>query len=210
MGHLLVLRHAQSVWNAAGRWQGWTDAPLSPLGAEQARKAGRALASLGTSPDRVASSDLARARQTAELLAAELGYEGPFVVDPDLREQELGQWNGLTREEIEARWPGQIEARGAGRLDRVPGGETRRAFFERAMGALGRLGAGGDDVLAVTHGGVVMALERALGIWHEGNRHGNLSGWRLEAKGSPPNLDLVPLEHLDLLAMGAETVTGSA
>jgi glucosyl-3-phosphoglycerate phosphatase len=211
VGRLLVVRHAQSVWNAAGRWQGWSDAPLSELGVDQARLAGQALAEAGVVPELVAASDLARARVTAELIAFELEYEKPLVVEPDLREQDLGEWNGLTNEEISTRWPEQFLARRAGQLGTVPGGEPGDDFFRRSVGALRRLAGGGAEVaVVVAHGGVVIALEKALGVSAKGSRHPNLSGWWLEVRGSHEDLDLVPLERVDLLALGAETVTGHA
>lgn len=211
MGRLLVVRHAQSVWNAAGRWQGWSDAPLSELGVEQARQAGRALAMAGTSPGAMASSDLARARSTVALIADELGYAGPLAVDADLREQDLGEWNGLTNDEIAAVWPAELEARRAGRLEDVPGGEDAAVFAGRCLGALGRIAAGGaDEAVVVAHGGVIIALERALGVWRDGNRHAHLGGWWVASRGVGPDPELVALRKVDLLASQPETVTGPA
>jgi broad specificity phosphatase PhoE len=177
----------------------------------QATQAGRALAAAGTMPDAIASSDLVRAWSTAGLIAAELGYRRPLVVDPDLREQDLGDWNGLTSDEIAALWPSQLDARRSGRLDEVPGGEAGPVFAARCLGALERLAASGaDETVVVAHGGVIIALERALGLWRDGNRHGHLAGWWVEGKGTPPDLELVALGHVDLLAPQPETVTGPA
>jgi broad specificity phosphatase PhoE len=214
VGRLLVIRHAQSIWNAAGRWQGWSDPPLSEFGAEQAWLAGQALAANGLTPSLMACSDLARARRTAELIALELGYEQPLVIDRDLREQDVGDWNGLTSEQIAARWPREYEARRAGELGAVPGGETGSDFIDRSVSAIYRLACRqADEAVVVAHAGVVVALELALGVW-EGRRHSNLSGWWLEAQGDPPDLELVPVSRVDLLAHGAEevekTVTGYA
>jgi len=197
MGRLLVVRHAQSAWNAAGRWQGWSDAPLSELGVKQAVAAGGALAAEGFAPDLIACSDLARSRRTAELIAVEVGYEGALVTDPDLREQDLGEWNGLSREELVARWPVEFEARQMGDLGTVPGGEPGAHFLERATRAVQRVaGIGADESLVVTHGGVVIALEKLLGTWSLGSRHNNLSGWWLESLGNPQAL--VSLGRVDL------------
>jgi len=211
VGRLLVIRHAQSVWNAAGRWQGWSDAPLSELGIEQAGLAGQALGAAGVQPDLVAASDLTRARDTAELIAFELDYSGPVVIDPDLREQDLGDWNGLTNEEIATRWPEQFQARRAGQLGTVPGGEAGADFTSRSVGAVRRLAARGAEVaVVVAHGGVVIALEQALGVSAKGNRHPNLSGWWIEGRAEAGEVELVPLMRVDLLALGAEVVTGRA
>jgi broad specificity phosphatase PhoE len=211
MGRLLVVRHAQTAWNAAGRWQGWSDVPLSEVGVDQATRAGAALAAAGVVPSAMASSDLVRARRTAEILAAEIGYDGPLTVDPDLREQDLGEWNGRTNAEIAAVWPAELEARRAGRLDEVPGGEEGTVFVARCLGALARLAGGDEDeTVVVAHGGVVIALERALGVWRDGNRHDHLAGWWVESRGTPPDLELVVLSKADLLAPQTETVTGPA
>jgi broad specificity phosphatase PhoE len=211
VGRILVLRHAQSVWNAAGRWQGWSDAPLSELGEQQARQAGRALRAAGAHPEAMACSDLLRARRTAELIAAELGFGAPLIVDPDLREQDLGYWNGLTSDEIAQKWPAELDGRRSGRLLEVPGGEDGTVFAERCLGALLRIAAQpAEEVVTVAHGGVVIALERAIGVFKDGNHHRNLSGWWVEAKGAPPDLELVPLQRVDLLAAGVETVPGPA
>jgi broad specificity phosphatase PhoE len=211
VGRLLVVRHAQSLWNADNRWQGWSDVPLSELGVEQARQAGRALAAAGTTPGAMASSDLARARSTAELIAVEIGYSRALTVDPDLREQDLGEWNGLTTDEIAAIWPAQLGSRRAGRLGEVPGGEEETVFAARCLGALGRLAAAGaDETVVVAHGGVIIALERALGVWKDGNRHPHLGGWWVESRGEPPDLELVAVRKVDLLAPQPETVPGPA
>jgi probable phosphoglycerate mutase len=178
---------------------------------EQAVQAGRALAAAGTAPSAIASSDLIRARRTAELIAAELGYGRPLIADPDLREQDLGEWNGRTNAEIAAIWPSQLDARRAGGLEEVPGGEEGAAFAARCLGALGRLAGGDDDeTVVVAHGGVVISLERALGVWRAGNRHDHVAGWWVESRGTPPDLELVALCKVDLLAPQTETVTGPA
>ncbi len=148
---------------------------------------------------------------TAELIAFELEYERPLVVDPDLREQDLGQWNGLTNEEISKRWPDELQARRAGRLGTVPGGEPGEDFSRRILRGVRRVaGRGAETAVVVAHGGVVIALERALGISSKGNRHPNLSGWWLDVHGTPEDPELVPLEFVELMALDAETVTGRA
>ena len=155
---LLLLRHGQSGWNAEGRWQGWADPPLSALGEAQATSAGHHLAGLGL--ERVATSDLQRARRTGELIAAELGLDG-VEVDEGLRERNVGDWSGLTTAEIEARWPGQIEAWRQGRLPSPPNGEAD--MLPRVLAALERLAGRGGVWLVVTHGGVIHAVDRHLG-----------------------------------------------
>jgi broad specificity phosphatase PhoE len=205
MGRILLVRHAQSVWNAAGRWQGWSDAPLSDVGVAQAERAGRALAEHGFAPASVACSDLARARQTAELLARRCAYRGTLTLDPALREQGLGDWEGLTNDQISARWPGSLEARNAGIGAVIPQGEPEDAFSTRVLEALQRISSRSryGEVLVVTHGGVVMVLERALGVWGPERRHPNLAGWWLEVTDGPGGAVLKPLEPIELLTMPA-------
>ena len=99
---------------------------------DQARLAGRALAEAGVVPELVAASDLARARVTAELIAFELEYEKPLVVEPDLREQDLG---AVERPDQRMRypldWPEQFLARRAGQLGTVRG--ENRATISSAV-----------------------------------------------------------------------------
>lgn len=163
MTRLLLLRHGESEWNALGRWQGWADPPLSPEGQDQARVAGRLLRPEGFTA--VAASDLQRARVTAEVAASELGLSHRVLIEPGLREYDVGEWSGLTRPEIEARWPGALEAWRHGRLSATPGGETRKAFAARIMAAVERVAAtdSAGPVLVITHGGVITTLERLLG-----------------------------------------------
>lgn len=157
--HLLLVRHGQSTWNATHRWQGRADPPLSPLGEAQARQAAAVLAHDGL--EAVVTSPLRRARQTAATLAAELGLDPPTVWE-DLAERDVGDWTGLTRIEIEERWPGALDPP---RSD-PPGGESSADFRRRVGGALDRaLGRfAGRRVLVVAHGGVIRAVEAASGV----------------------------------------------
>jgi len=171
--HLLLVRHGQSVWNAVGRWQGQADPPLSALGEEQARDAAGRLSTVGFS--RVVASDLQRARRTAEILAGGLGLE--VEPDADLREMDVGDWTGLTRAEIEDRWPGELAAWSEGRSESTMGGESRAHLTARARSTLVRVAAQaspGDRVLLVSHGGLIRNLDRALGLLPHGI--GNLMG----------------------------------
>jgi probable phosphoglycerate mutase len=161
MARLLLVRHGESTWNATGRWQGWADPPLSDLGSAQAEAAAPAAAPV----DAVVSSDLQRALVTAELMAAVLEIDGVHV-EADLRERDVGDFTGLTRAEIEERWPG-ILSQGNASISRDPRfGETVEALATRVNAALARLAAtfAGQRVLVVTHGGVVRNLERSFGV----------------------------------------------
>lgn len=155
MSRILVVRHGESEWNAAGRWQGQQDPPLTALGRRQALAAA---ANLGV-VDEIVASDLQRAAETAALVAEHLGI-GPVHVDARIRERHAGPWEGLTRAEIDALYPGFL---GEGR--RPTGWEDDDVLVARARGFLVELAAGldGGDALAFSHGGVIRALERLLG-----------------------------------------------
>lgn len=164
MTRLLLVRHGESEWNATGRWQGWADPPLSELGTRQALVGARAVGAV----DAIVSSDLQRARMTADIIASELGI-GPVVVDAALRERDAGPWTGLTRTQIETEWPGWLaEAK------RPEGYEEDESVLDRALPVLATLERAGEVVLVVTHGGLIGAVERSLGEPHA--RTPNLGG----------------------------------
>lgn len=154
-----MLRHGESEWNASGRWQGHADPPLTELGRQQAAAAAPILAAECPPFDLVVASDLRRARETAEVLAGALGL-GPVVIDPRLREADAGEWQGLTRAEIELRWPGWLDA---GR--RPPGFEPYDAAAARFGEALrdAAQAVPGGQALVISHGGVLRAARRQLG-----------------------------------------------
>ena len=168
VGHLLVVRHGQSTWNADGRWQGQEDPPLSTLGVRQARLAADALGTF----DVVAASPLERALTTATIIADAAGI-GPVLVDTDLTERHAGGFQGLTRPEIEERFPGYLAER-----RNPPGWEYDEDVATRAAGALARIVArigDGGTALVVSHGGVITCLERTVGAARTG-RVANLGG----------------------------------
>ena len=154
MTRFILVRHGESVWNAEGRLQGQLDPELSALGRRQVK----ALAPLvqGLRPDRCVSSDLLRARQTAEIL----GFPEPEV-DPAWREIDVGEWGGQLATEVDP----ELMAGWRSGLADPPGGESRAAFLARVGGALDRLGpADGSTVLISTHGGCVrMACAHVTG-----------------------------------------------
>jgi len=152
---ILLVRHGQSVWNADGRWQGQADPPLSDVGVDQAAAAADSDEVVGV--DALYSSDLERARHTAELLGVRLGLVP--VVDVRLRERHAGDWQGRTRAEIEDGWPGYLRS---GR--RPEGYEADDSVLARVLDVLTTIASGDHaDVLVVTHGGVVRTVERHLG-----------------------------------------------
>lgn len=158
MRRLLLARHGQSVSNAIRRFQGAQDVALSPLGMRQAEALGQAVSRRAIA--HVYVSPFERARHTAEIALAGLGL--PLTVVDDLRELSLGEWEGCTVEEIRTR-PGDPYARWV--RDPVqcppPGGEPLADVQARVLRAVERITAAhpnGDDVLIVSHGGVISAL----------------------------------------------------
>jgi broad specificity phosphatase PhoE len=162
---MLIVRHGESEWNRAGRWQGWEDIALTPLGEAQARARGAQLAGSGHRFAAVHSSDLRRAARTAALLAHSLGA-GPAVADRGLRERFGGEWQGRTGKEIDAQWPGVRDAWRRGELAAPPGGEADTVVLERIHAALERIHTTNPPgpVLVVTHHGVVRLLSIHSGI----------------------------------------------
>jgi len=156
---LLLVRHAESSWNAAGRWQGHADPPLSERGVAQANALARDLA--GEPIDRIVSSDLRRAAETAAILGRARGLEP--LLEPRLRELDLGAWEGLTRDEIASTAQADLRRFDAGDPDVRPGGgETLREIERRVRFAVRELveAHAGQRLAVVTHLGVIRALVR--------------------------------------------------
>ena len=153
---ILLVRHGESEWNAAGRWQGWADAPLSELGQQQAVEAAQGVGAV----DAVFSSDLSRAAETARIISELIGV-GPVLTLEGLRERDVGEWSGLTRKEIGERWPETLEAWGRGEMPPPPGGESNEAIITRVLDALRSIARDWPhaEVLVVSHGGVIRLLE---------------------------------------------------
>lgn len=152
MRRLLLARHGETEWNAVGRLQGHTDIPLNDRGRTQARELASALA--GHAIGRVVTSDLARARETGEIVAAALGLARPDVV-PELRERRFGVFEGLTRDECMQRYPEAWQAWHA-RTGVPDGAEPLDGAVARMHAALEALLAGDSaPVLVVSHGGIM-------------------------------------------------------
>ncbi|MCC2318198.1 histidine phosphatase family protein [Cellulomonas chengniuliangii] len=164
-GRVLLWRHGRTAHNASGRLQGQVDIPLDDVGLWQARTAAAALAARYR-PTRVVSSDLSRARATADALAAQVGLE--LVLDPRVRERSFGDWEGMTSDEIAARWPDEHAAWARGGEPHRPGGESRADVAERMREAVGEHAAGlgaGDTLVVVTHGAAIsLAVGALLGL----------------------------------------------
>lgn len=157
---LIAVRHGETAWNRETRIQGQLDIPLNALGQAQAQRVAQALS--GELVHAVYASDLSRARQTAEAIAAGLGL--PVRLDAGLRERAFGVFEGLTWAEIESAWP--AESQRWRRRDPdfgAPGGEVLQDFYQRCVGSVARLAQRhpGQTVVIVAHGGVLDCLYRA-------------------------------------------------
>jgi probable phosphoglycerate mutase len=159
--HIVFWRHGRTAWNAERRFQGQTDVPLDETGLTQAARAATSLARMR--PHRIISSDLSRARATAEALAGLTG----LTVDEDiaLRETFAGEWQGLTRTELEERFGAELADWSAGSEIRPGGGETRREVADRMVSSIDRALADvppGQTLVVATHGGSARAAIGAL------------------------------------------------
>ena len=153
MTELWLVRHGQTDWNLQGRWQGQAnDAPgLNDTGFAQA------LALLDQLPDvnfsAIYSSDLLRARQTAELVAKPLGLT--ITLEPRLREINLGDWEGMLSDDIQAHYPRELEERQHDPFNtRAPKGEAPREVAERILAVVNEIALKypNESVLLISHG----------------------------------------------------------
>ncbi|SHI61890.1 histidine phosphatase family protein [Wenxinia saemankumensis] len=162
---ILVLRHGETEWNRAGRWQGPEDSPLTERGIAQGRAMGRLLAELGVGRGSHAFriSPQGRARATMELVLGELGLPRDTAgIDPDLREIGVGAFGGLHRDEIARRLALRPSDSFFEAYRRAPGGEGFAALYDRVGRALDTLR--GPTVI-VTHGMTSRFLRtRAMGL----------------------------------------------
>lgn len=157
-----LIRHGETAWNSERRIQGHRDIPLNPVGEAQAAAAARWLAATEAPFAALYSSDLGRARRTAETLGQALGLTPTLT--PAWRERRYGDFEGLTYDEAAARYPEAYAAMDA----RVPdfalpgGGESLEALQARIGATLVELVARhpGQRILVATHGGVLDAVNR--------------------------------------------------
>lgn len=198
---MLLIRHGQSIWNAEGRWQGQLDPPLSELGQEQARVAAQSVGDV----DAIVASPLARAFETAGIIATHLGI-GPVQTFDGLKERDLGEWSGLTRAQIDEGWPGWVEDESR----RPPGWEYEDAVFDRTAKALTAVAETfrGGHVLVACHGGVIITVEKRLGV--NKDRVPNLHGRVVLFHHDRPTDPFSPGESLGLVPEDLRTGGSSA
>jgi broad specificity phosphatase PhoE len=155
---LVLVRHGETDWNRQHKWQGHQGPSLNDRGRRQARELAARLENI----DAVYSSDTIRAKETAEIVAGVLGLS--IRTDPRLREVNFGEWEGLTRDQINERFGGAFE-----RWDRLEhaepnGGESDSAMAARVLEALSDITRAHPNkrVLVVTSGGPIRAAQAHL------------------------------------------------
>jgi len=159
---IYLARHGETEWNRVGRWQGKTDIPLSDVGREQARALRDRVRGRGIL--RVYASDLGRARETADIVAAALGLT-PVTLDERLRERGFGCFEGLTRAECQRHHPEAWARYLADRRSTPPDAEPQAQVVERMRAALVDVATATPDggaVLAVSHGGAIRSFVHAI------------------------------------------------
>lgn len=163
---IILARHGETPWNAAGRYQGQIDIPLSETGEAQAALLGQRLKDVPIT--RAVSSQLSRAKATAEAALGD-ARKGMLIIDERLQEIAHGDWEGLLAQEIAERDPGTFQAwRDAPHTVQMPQGESLQQVLDRAWAGLAAAceGLGADDtLLVVAHDAVNRVLLcRILGL----------------------------------------------
>jgi broad specificity phosphatase PhoE len=172
---ILLARHGETDWNLNARFQGHADPPLNETGRAQARALAAALVDCSFAA--VYSSPLRRALETAEIVAT--SHELAAIPVADLREVDVGSWQGLTRAELERRQPDRLR-RWLAYEQGWEDGETYDEMGRRVVAALLGLAVRHDaeQIAAITHGGPIRAaIAAAEGISHaEARRRGPAIG----------------------------------
>jgi broad specificity phosphatase PhoE len=152
---IFLVRHGETEWNRARRYQGWSDSPLTARGTAQAEAIGHRLHALPEAgAAEIIASPIGRARRTAEIVAGCLGRTAPLSFDERLREISLGAWDGLDRREIRTRMGKEFAE--FEWYFRTPDGESYEEFAGRIAAWLAEVGDG--PVIAVCHGVVTRVL----------------------------------------------------
>ncbi|GAA4430410.1 histidine phosphatase family protein [Georgenia halophila] len=173
-GTVVLWRHGQTEFNAAGRLQGQSDIRLNDAGIRQANLAATALAPL--EPTRIITSDLVRATKTAQALAERTGVRP--TTDVRLRERSFGRWEGLTQEEIQASWPEAFVAWRHGREPEGVDAETRTECGVRVADAVNEVSdeLAADDVLVVVSHGAAITVGQTILLGLEPSQWFGLTG----------------------------------
>lgn len=215
---LFLWRHGRTEWNASSRMQGQADIDLDDVGRAQARQSAPLLAA--EQPVAIVSSDLSRARETAQALADITGL--PVRLDPRLRETCFGPWEGLTHAEAAEQYPDEFTRWTEGKPLDLPGAEGPDEVGHRMRAAIiDALEATDGPVVVVTHGGAVRRAVESLLEWPWGvvrglaplgncrwtELHQNHRGWQLYAHNIGPLVGAAG-PHVETPAADVETSNG--
>ena len=162
MTTVLLIRHGQTEWNRVERFRGRADVPLNEVGIKQAEATGKHVAERWR-PTAVYSSPLSRAVKTAEAIAKH--FDLPVQVHPSLADIDYGDWQGLSPDEVHARWADALDNwYNAPQLANIPNGETLADLRERAMKTVHELAARHEDETIVLLGHTVINRIILLGV----------------------------------------------
>ena len=154
---IFLLRHGETMWNRMRRMQGHLDSPLTRNGVEQAQRMGRTLAQYLNehASYRMVASPLGRCRQTAALVCEEIGFDYHACEFEDaLKEVTMGAWDGMTMDEVEADYPGELARRRERHWDYAPPNGESYAMLSARVGAWLDAPRDQGPVVVVAHGGV--------------------------------------------------------
>ena len=182
---IYLVRHGETDWNLARRIQGSTDIPLNDTGRQQAAATGRLLARRDW--DLIVTSPLARARETAQIIARETGMPAPVELDT-IVERQYGAAEGLDYEQIAERFPDDAP---------VPGRESREAVVERALPAIVGLAEQnpGAAIIVVSHGGVIRSILTAVAPDNTAIRDGRIRNGSVHSfRHTDGTLDLIAFD----------------
>jgi len=162
MTHIYLIRHGETDWNRDGICMGQLDIPLNERGRRQAERTAKRLAAQRL--DRLYSSDLSRALETARAIARRQPHDPEIRARRDLREMDYGHWQGYRREEIELRFAEAFQDGDPHRTDPLRfhprGGESLRQLYERSVRAFREIveESRGETIAVVAHGGVIRCI----------------------------------------------------
>lgn len=155
---IYLARHGETDWNLKGLIQGHTDIPLNETGKQQAYELAAAIKDKGISINRIYSSDMKRARETAEIVAKELSVEAQAL--KGIQEVNLGRWEGHTWKQVRELFPDEYRVWYENRRYEVPPeGESYEQVLQRVVPVLSGIALKEDEnVLVVVHSAVIMSL----------------------------------------------------
>jgi 2,3-bisphosphoglycerate-dependent phosphoglycerate mutase len=166
-GKLILVRHAESEWNALGKWTGRTDVSLTAKGFEEADKFGVALRGLGIGVDAAYCSEQVRTRETLEHMLVQAGLSVSIITSPAINERDYGEYTGKNKWDMkELLGEERFSAVRRGWDVPIPGGETLKMVYERAVpfyrDTIVPLLSAGKNVLLVSHGNTIRALKKYI------------------------------------------------